>query len=416
MKNLRSVCRPLALFWCIISVLAFLPAHVLNAQNQIALSSDRTSRYQIFTLQISPLTAPVEVTAGGGGSQLSSEPDWSPSGKIAYQFGAPNVRGIHVINPDGTGDTQITPPGSGSYPCNDDSEPAWSPDGNYIAYICQNSGVFAIWQHDNNLPPNNPSSETLLFSLSKGLLFNPTWSRDGTSLAFVTAIPGNGQPQIQLYNLTSKVLQPLTSSTFNDFDPTFSPDGETIAFSSTRNGPRQIFTLSVSCPETKSGCPAPTQLTMDPTGAQHCAWSSDGQWVAFASSRITTLNPTGKWQIYLLDPSEPEGPSNSVVAVSDGSADDDFPAWPRTTGLGADISQASGNVADSVWINMIAAGIQTVVVQGWGGRSQNACAEDQLVGDVNATSNCGVTVGSHGAQNNGLATGSYVLLNYFSNG
>ena len=188
--------------------------------------------------------------------------------------------------------------------------------------------VFDRGTGNNSLPPNNPSSESLLFSISRGFLANPTWSRDGKSLAFVSSIPGMGQPQIQLFNIASKIQQPLTVSTFNDFDPTFSPDGQTIAFSSTRNGTRQIFTMSVSCPETTSGCPAPTQLTMDPTGAQHTAWSSDGQWVAFVSGRITALNPTGKWQIYLLNPSQPEGISNPVVAVSDGSANDDFPAWP----------------------------------------------------------------------------------------
>jgi RHS repeat-associated protein len=334
MKSFRLTWTSCKSILYLTSVLASLAMNSLNAQTEIALSSDRSSRFQIYTQLISPPAAPVQVTTGGAGSELSSEPDWSPDGsKIAYQFGAPGVRGIHTINPDGTGDTQITPPGSGSYPCTDDSEPAWSPDGRYIAYICQNSGVYAIWQHDNNLPPNNPNSESLVFGLSSGLLFNPTWSRDGNSLAFVSAIPGSGQPQIQLFALASKILTPLTSSAFNDFDPTFSPDGKMIAFSSTRNGARQIFTMSMSCPETQSGCPTPTQLTNDPSQAQHCAWSSDGVWVAFASTRITTLNPAGRWQIYLLNPSHPEGTSNPVVAISDGSANDDFPAWPAAAAI-----------------------------------------------------------------------------------
>lgn len=379
-------------------VLASLATNPLNAQTEIALSSDRTSRSQIYTQQISPPAAPVEVTTGGGGSQLSSEPDWSPDGsKIAYDFGAPGVRGIHTINPNGTGDTQITPPGSGSYPCADDTQPAWSPDGRYIAYICNNSGVYAIWEHDNTQPPNNPNSESLVFGLSKGFLFNPTWSRDGKSLAFVSAIPGSGQPQIQLFTLASKVLKPLTNSAFNDFDPTFSPDGKTIAFSSTRNGVRQIFTMSMSCPETQAGCPAPTQLTKDPSDAQHCAWSSDGLWVAFVSNRITTLNPTGKWQIYLLNPSQPEGPSNPVVAVSDGSANDDFPAWPAAAGNGVDMSYSScGDTPD--WQGMYNAGIRFVAVESWGGVSLSPCAAAQL----------------QGAQGNSppLTTAAYALLNF----
>lgn len=309
-------------------LLTSLGAYSLKAQSEIAFASDRTSRFQIYTMPFQASGPPFEVTTGGGASQLATEPEWSPDGTlIAYQFGAPNVRGIHTIHPDGTTDIQITPPGSGSYPCTDDTEPAWSPDGKFIAYVCQSNGVGALWKHDNSKLPNTVSSESLLFALSRGLIFNPVYTPDGTSLAFVESIPGF-QPQIQLFNLTTKSLKPLTSSSVNDFDPTFSPDGSMIAFSSTRNGVRQIFTMSVSCPETQSGCPEPTQLTMDPSGAQHTAWAPSNQWLAFVSARVTTLNPSGKWQIYYLSPFQPEGPSNPAIAISDGTANDDFPAWP----------------------------------------------------------------------------------------
>src|ERR1039458_10038259 len=309
-------------------LLTSLGGYPLKAQSEIAFASDRTSRFQIYTIPFQASGPPFQVTTGGAGSQLATEPEWSPDGTlIAYQFGAPGVRGVHTIHSDGTSDIQITPPGSGSYPCNDDTEPAWSPDGRYLAYVCQTNGVSSVWQHDNNLPPNTPSSESAVYTLSKGFIANPVWSRDGTAIAFVSSIPGAGQPQIQLLTIGSKTPSPLTNSAFNDFDRTFSPDGQTIAFSSTRNGGREKFTISVSCAATTNGCPVPVQLTMDTSGAQHCAWSSDGQWVAFVSARITTLNPSGKWQIYYLSPFQPEGPSNPAIAISDGTANDDFPAW-----------------------------------------------------------------------------------------
>ena len=350
-------------------LLTCLSVKPIRAQTEIALTSDRSSRFQVYTLQLSPLGTPVQVTAGGAGSQLSSEPEWSPDGTVvAYQFGAPGVRGIHTIHPDGTGDVQVTPPGSGSYPCTDDTEPTWSPDSRYIAYVCQTNGIGALWKHDNQQPVNNPNSEASVFGLSKGLILNPTWTPDGSSLVFVESIPGF-QPQIQIFNPSTKSLKPLTNSAFNDFDPTISPDGTMIAFSSTRNGTRQIFTMSLPCPEIQSGCPAATQLTEDPTGASHTAWSSDGSSIAFVSNRITTLNPSGRSQIYLLAPGEPESPSNPVVPVSDGTADDDFPTWragaslqpgkelgnckcdgnhPGAAAAGDPIATATGNVYDQV--------------------------------------------------------------------
>jgi virginiamycin B lyase len=75
-------------------------------------------------------------------------------------------------------------------------------------------------------------------------------------------------------------------------------------------------------------------------------------------------------------------------------------------GNGVDVSRASGDVADSVWQNMVDQGIRIVVVQGWGGSTQSPFAKDQLVGDGTATK---------GAQNSGLSTAAYTLLNYSGN-
>jgi hypothetical protein len=76
------------------------------------------------------------------------------------------------------------------------------------------------------------------------------------------------------------------------------------------------------------------------------------------------------------------------------------------SGKGVDLSRLSGDVLDSSWQQMTTAGGKFAVVQAWGGLTQSAYAEDQLVGDGNST---------HGAQNNGLSTAAYTLLNFLSN-
>src|ERR1039458_1481133 len=123
---------------------------------KIAFASDRnTGRFQIWTADPANFAnTAFQVTCGGGGSQVSRSPSWSEvKGSIAYQFGAPGVRGIHTINPDGTNDVQVTPPTS---PCMDDSDPAWSPDGMFIAYSCLNAGHSDIYVHDFSSGQENP--------------------------------------------------------------------------------------------------------------------------------------------------------------------------------------------------------------------------------------------------------------------
>ena len=63
-----------------------------------------------------------------------------------------------------------------------------------------------------------------------------------------------------------------------------------------------------------------------------------------------------------------------------------------------DISKYTGAVSETVWQNAQQAGVANVIVQAWGGGSQNSLAEAQLLG----------------AQSSGLNTGAYILLSYFS--
>jgi uncharacterized repeat protein (TIGR03803 family) len=75
-------------------------------------------------------------------------------------------------------------------------------------------------------------------------------------------------------------------------------------------------------------------------------------------------------------------------------------------GNGVDLSRSAGDVSDTSWQKMTAAGKTFVAVQAWGGLTQSRYAEDQLVGDGK---------GTHGAQNNGLSTAAYALLSSRSN-
>src|ERR1035437_49458 len=141
----------------------------------LAFASDRSGgRFQIWTAQTSTFTSSLQqVTSAGGGAQQNRAPNWSTTaGKIAYQFGAPGVRGIHTIKPDGTGDVQVTPAGA---PCGDDSDPSWSHDGTLIAYACLNAGHSDIWVHSfaSNtesplvvLPPTNQLRPALVTATS----------------------------------------------------------------------------------------------------------------------------------------------------------------------------------------------------------------------------------------------------------
>ena len=77
------------------------------------------------------------------------------------------------------------------------------------------------------------------------------------------------------------IHRPLKQVTFGqglDTDPTWSPDGQLIAFSSDRSGNSDIWIQSLEGGE-------PVQLTDDPGADMHPDWSPDGEWIVYRSER-----------------------------------------------------------------------------------------------------------------------------------
>src|SRR6185369_16257594 len=63
----------------------------------------------------------------------------------------------------------------------------------------------------------------------------PTWSPDGTKIAFVNAI--GSTPEIAVMNVDGSNRINLTNNSDLDLNPVWSPDGTRIAFVSTRDFP-----------------------------------------------------------------------------------------------------------------------------------------------------------------------------------
>ena len=116
------------------------------------------------------------------------------NGKIAYtkNLDSCECSNIWVMNADGSGDTQLTFEVSGL-----NAEPSWSPDGTRIAFTSSRDGNDEVYVMDAD-----GSGQTRLTN-SPDTDYSPSWSPDGTRIAFTSNRDGNGEVYVMNADGTS---------------------------------------------------------------------------------------------------------------------------------------------------------------------------------------------------------------------
>jgi tol-pal system beta propeller repeat protein TolB len=118
--------------------------------------------------------------------------------------------------------------------------------------------------------------EGQLISRANAPVVEPSWSPDGNKLAYVSFEDGPGQ--ICVIDVKNQKVSKLTNGKDWERNPMWSPDGRRIAFTSRRDGHEQIYVMNADGTE-QTNLSKNSGFDADPT------WSPDGKKIAFASNR-----------------------------------------------------------------------------------------------------------------------------------
>ena len=270
--------------------------------------------------------------AGTGRTKLTScpedveDPSWSPSGtRIVAGFSRqPGVIELATIAGVGGSPSYLTTSGA-----TDIHDPSYDSNASVIAFAAGDQGPDS---HDIYTVPAGGGTVTNLTQSPAGGVNNEPefapadhrliWeSKSGPSGwdIVTTTVDANGQNPATVINLTGSVG--------NSRWPTWSPDGTRIAFASDRSGSWQIYVMN-------SDGTGATPVTDTAGGNIQPAWSPDGHWIAFTHGCVTDTcvpdqssdgTPTNG-DIQKVDVSALSQPGAPVTVVATAAAEHD-PQW-----------------------------------------------------------------------------------------
>ncbi len=177
--------------------------------------------------------------------------------------------------------------------------PSWSPDGSQLAYVSFEKRKSEIYIQ------NLYTQQRQKVASFNGINGAPVWSPNGRELALTLSKEGN--PDIYVLDVASKSLRQVTRHWGIDTEPTWTADGKELVFTSSRAGKPQIYRI-----DSKGG--TARRLTFDGKYNASPEVSNDGRTLVYVQGegndfRIATMDLQSGFVQVLTDGPLDESPS-----------------------------------------------------------------------------------------------------------
>jgi len=261
--------------------------------------------------------------------------DTPPTGRIAFACYIKQIDQICLMNADGTNRTQLTNFDVTAF------YPSISPDGTTIYFSAKQPGGFEIYSISADggkakkltngigslyAPELSPNGEWIIFTKNGDGLWlmrpdgdnphrltdrddiDPTWSADGSMIAFASSRAG--ARQLFVMNADGMNIRQVTNLDFMGGRNSFSPDGTKLTFYRGPAGDHNIYIINIDG----------TGLVQLTNGGDNLgpSWSPDGNWIVFTTFR------DGNNEIYIIHPD-----GTGLTRLTNSPISDWQPRWGR---------------------------------------------------------------------------------------
>lgn len=258
---------------------------------KVAFNVDKDGQLDIISIDTRTGLARTQIT---NHKSHDMHPAWMPdSERIVFSSNRLGRLGLWIQNASGRGGTTMITRSQDMM----DFGPSVSPDGTTICFTSRGRAAikevgiteagFRTYEVFEGALPHIwfvNTDGTNLTQFGKGIY--PTWSPDGERIAYCSN--SGGSWDIWLMDRDGSAMTQITSNDGNQIAPSFSPDGAWLAYISNLSGNFDLWVM-------RTDGTAATQLTIDSSEEGNPCWGADGN-IYFCSRK------TGNWDIWKLTP------------------------------------------------------------------------------------------------------------------
>lgn len=218
--------------------------------------------------------------------------------RIAFSRGIHGQYDLFVMNADGSGVTRVTRTGNA-----DEVLPSWSPDGTTLAFTATTAIPGGGWQSDiYKIRVSDGRFRRLTFT-PKSKEFAPDWAPDGTEIAFTKQNYrrekyGVASIRPDAEGLRWIVVNPRSREGYTDVNPSWSPDSQWLAFSRDHGDDPYVDIYKIR----RDGSEV-TPVTQLFEVAENPVWGPDGR-ILFMHNEAIAVVPNAGGEVEHLTPTQ----------------------------------------------------------------------------------------------------------------